>query len=1038
MNLIARAFSVLVVALLPLAGVAQTLGQQSLSYSSYIVTADGNLYSWGANENGQLGIGNITNQNTPVLVPWPSSIDHWTLVAGGQRHALALGDSDKLFAFGSNDDGELGNGSTTARISPAAITNPSGVTAWKAISAGADHSVAITSRGEMYAWGGNANGQLGTGNTNPARTPTLVIRPAAVKRWIQCAAGPHFTLAIGDDGRLYGWGADSASILGTGKSENATPFAINLKTGTSQQRLLSPYFTLSASTGAQPAAAIDADGTAQPFGEQALAMIALGGAHRAALHSDGTLTTTGSNRYGQLGLGDYSARTSPVTIGFPSGVTQWLAIAAGALHTLALGNDGKLYAWGDNQYGELGDGTGANQPLPVLVRQFGSSSYMNISLSVPDTLRTASTSIHLQMTTAYGLGLGSPTAYLVLNSSASLTSAGPLVALTPSTVTTSTPGTASWDIAILDTNFQKTGGTIGGFILSSATNTSSRLTPLSIIVPGTKDPNNFTVRVIDSLTGKPISGATIQWHDIYGYRFFTTTELGLLKYHPDFTGPITLFAGAENYRSSLQNVSVDPTTPLTVTFLLGPAPLRGGFRHTGYLPATPFSILQFISSANGFGLRDQKNIFVTSDSGAHWLPLATLPVNCIALQFLNSKYGYATAENGLILESNDSGKTWIFVPSGTSKTLRAIAVVKDTEGYAVGDDGTVCVRNAKGWMRIDSDAVDQWKVIAVPSSKHFLSIADIGHAGVYSDGDFATSPYDISNPTSLVFVGSQEWFAVGSAGLFSSETASSNALPMPTGDRLLGSVFVTPEVGFVATRTSSPFVTYNGGLQTVPVSVPFANGFDLVAGYGVDLYSNSPIGGLFHLHGIPAPGKAIITGRISRALNDIPAIGCYVYRMQGSQPTDSAWTNAMGVYTFLDVAPGGADLVVRYKKADSLISAAIPHFNAKPDSIHVKDFVIPSGTAGVAIRNSSNEFSMTTSPNPASAYLHVACIAPGEGSVQLALIDALGREVLRATNAMSSSQSDGTLDVRSVAPGIYFLHAKSNGRELISRVAIIR
>jgi len=188
---------------------AQFLGQQSLSRSSYVIDKNGRLFTFGWNAYGQLGVGDKMNRNTPVEVPVPQGAARWTLVAGGAEHALAVADSDKLYAFGSNRYGQLGTGTLGEVVVPTRVPNPQGVTAWKWVTAGRDHSLALSSTGQLYAWGNNDNGQLGIGNRYMATTPQPVLLANGVSVWAEVAAGPGYTLAVSRSGLLYGWGVDS-------------------------------------------------------------------------------------------------------------------------------------------------------------------------------------------------------------------------------------------------------------------------------------------------------------------------------------------------------------------------------------------------------------------------------------------------------------------------------------------------------------------------------------------------------------------------------------------------------------------------------------------------------------------------------------------------------------------------------------------------------------------------------------------------------------------------------------------------------------
>ncbi len=104
-------FSVLfLLILMNLEANAQFLGQQSLSQSSYVIDQSGQLWVWGDNFYGQLGLGDRINRNTPTLVPVPSGASKWVLVAGGANFTIAVADSDKLYTWGLNDKGQIGIG----------------------------------------------------------------------------------------------------------------------------------------------------------------------------------------------------------------------------------------------------------------------------------------------------------------------------------------------------------------------------------------------------------------------------------------------------------------------------------------------------------------------------------------------------------------------------------------------------------------------------------------------------------------------------------------------------------------------------------------------------------------------------------------------------------------------------------------------------------------------------------------------------------------------------------------------------------------
>ena len=194
----------------------------------------------------------------------------------------------------------------------------------------------------VFAWGDNSSGELGNGNTTNSSTPMPVSLPSGVTPTAIAGGGgqgdpqpSQFAgYAIGSDGHLYAWGDNSRGALGNGDSptNGSTPVVVSLPSGVT------------------PTAIAASQGTGYAIG------------------SDGHLYAWGDGTYGTLGngtLGNGTFSDTPVVVSLPAGVTP-TAIAGGFESAYAIGSDGHLYAWGDNFYGELGDGND-NSPTPVLV-----------------------------------------------------------------------------------------------------------------------------------------------------------------------------------------------------------------------------------------------------------------------------------------------------------------------------------------------------------------------------------------------------------------------------------------------------------------------------------------------------------------------------------------------------------------------------------------------------------------------------------------------------------------------------------------------
>jgi alpha-tubulin suppressor-like RCC1 family protein len=300
------------------------------------LTIDGELYAWGSNSDGQLGDGSTANHHTPVKVALPADARQlrWARIAAGTSHTLALTTDGRLWAWGNNRHGQFGNGTSISANRPMPIALPNGAVATQ-LSAGNQHSLVLTTDGELYAWGSNRYGQLGNGSTMPSLSPVAVtaIRGRA-SRWAQVSAGRYHTLAVTTDGRLYSWGSNEfGQLSGNASIERSSPQLVSLPTSARHQ---------------------------------AWAQVSAGAAHSFALTTDGQLYTWGLNLDGQLGDGSTKRRLYPVSVAMPQGtMASWVRVAAGPYHSLALADDGQLYTWGNNHHGQLGDGSTTNHQVPA-------------------------------------------------------------------------------------------------------------------------------------------------------------------------------------------------------------------------------------------------------------------------------------------------------------------------------------------------------------------------------------------------------------------------------------------------------------------------------------------------------------------------------------------------------------------------------------------------------------------------------------------------------------------------------------------------
>lgn len=175
---------------------------------------DGSVYAWGEGVEGQIGNGTTANVNVPTRVELPGDV-RAVQVDAGEYNVLALGTDGQVYGWGKNSHGQLGLGDgATAwkQLVPALTQTPTGVT-FSSISTGSYHSLALTADGQAYAWGNNTQLELGQTGVNRINVPTPVPMPSGV-RYSQVSAGGAYSTGIGDDGAIYSWGSNFDGQLG--------------------------------------------------------------------------------------------------------------------------------------------------------------------------------------------------------------------------------------------------------------------------------------------------------------------------------------------------------------------------------------------------------------------------------------------------------------------------------------------------------------------------------------------------------------------------------------------------------------------------------------------------------------------------------------------------------------------------------------------------------------------------------------------------------------------------------------------------------
>jgi len=353
-------------------GLTGVVGITMWGGSSFALKADGTVWSWGDNYYGQLGDGTTTARAIPGQV---AVIGNIVAIAG----TMALDRDGNLWSWGANNNGQVGDGTTLQRNTPVRVaTGIIGITP-----SGGNYSLALKADGSFWSWGSNSNGQLGDGTRGEKRTP-VPVSITAVKTGTSMptiSAGGYHSMVVKTDSSAWSWGYNAYGQLGDATSvQKSLPVpAANLGSTVIAVAAGSFHSLFLKDDGTVWAAGMNyngqlGDGTTtsrstpvQVSGLTGIVAIAAGANHSLALKSDGSVWAWGDNNYGQLGDGSVTYRKAPVAVSGLGAGSMVTALSAGRYHSLALKSDGTVWAWGDNYYGQLGDGTNIQRKTPVKV-----------------------------------------------------------------------------------------------------------------------------------------------------------------------------------------------------------------------------------------------------------------------------------------------------------------------------------------------------------------------------------------------------------------------------------------------------------------------------------------------------------------------------------------------------------------------------------------------------------------------------------------------------------------------------------------------
>jgi len=320
------------------------IGTGPISTHSGAIDTNNFLYEWGSNISYQQGVGTTAATSSPQVVYTPGATLSWTAVSTGTSHTLAISTSGRLYSWGYNNNGQLGDTTQTTRFMPQLVSGPA-VTSWSAVAAGGSHSLAATNTGTLWGWGLNTSGQAGINSLSSVSSPVAVSGPAGTS-WSVIAAGLLHSVGVTTTGLLYAWGLNSSGQLGTNSVTSVSvPTVVSGPTATSW--------------------------TFVAAGSQAT--------HASAITSGSLLYTWGYGGYYQLGYATTFNISSPVVVYTPGATRSWVTVSMGASHTLGITTSGQMYAWGTNTSVQLGDLTGINRNMPMLVSGPAGTSWSSIA-----------------------------------------------------------------------------------------------------------------------------------------------------------------------------------------------------------------------------------------------------------------------------------------------------------------------------------------------------------------------------------------------------------------------------------------------------------------------------------------------------------------------------------------------------------------------------------------------------------------------------------------------------------------------------------
>ena len=333
------------------------------------------LYAWGSNNYGQLGDNTTVSKLSPVSVV--GGFTDWVEVNANPRSTTGLRANGTIWTWGRNSFGNLGDNTTVSKLSPVSVVG--GFTDWVQVDSAEGHTVGMRANGSAWAWGQGFGGRLGDNTTVDKSSPVAVV--GGFTDWIQVNAGGSHSVGLRANGTAWAWGYGGNACLGD-----------NTTVAKSSPVSVVGGFTdwIQVSTLSNHTIGLRANGTAWAWGQNSSGgrlgdnttvnksspvsvvggftdwvQVSAGQIHSAGVRTNGTAWAWGGNGFGRLGDNTEVDKSSPVSV--VGGFTDWIQVSGGTSHTVGLRANGTAWAWGQGLRGSLGDNTTVNKSSPVSV-----------------------------------------------------------------------------------------------------------------------------------------------------------------------------------------------------------------------------------------------------------------------------------------------------------------------------------------------------------------------------------------------------------------------------------------------------------------------------------------------------------------------------------------------------------------------------------------------------------------------------------------------------------------------------------------------